>query len=212
MKDGVFRLAGTELESVNADQETRVREDSQIWRCEVIVNAAVPPVRRPDGPQQETGSGRRTACALPLLVSTITEKSRCLEIRNVPQDPVEPSSSNAMPQRSVRSWKNCPATRRPARRRRTVRRCSPPRDRPNATRTRVLPALMRTASRGADGSGSTRPGLDRPVDIRTPEGVQRWCTELGIRGKELLKAVQPSVLASTASRNTSVPAGISWKG
>ena len=37
MKDWRFSLAGTELESIIADQGARVREHSQIWRCEVVL-------------------------------------------------------------------------------------------------------------------------------------------------------------------------------
>ena len=46
MKDWMFSLAGTELESINSDKGARVREHSQIWRCEVVLDAAVPPARR----------------------------------------------------------------------------------------------------------------------------------------------------------------------
>jgi len=49
MKEWKFSLAGTELESVCSDKDNRVREHTQIWRCEVVLDATVPPARRTIG-------------------------------------------------------------------------------------------------------------------------------------------------------------------
>jgi len=46
MKDWHFSLAGTELETIATDDGTRVREHSQIWRCEIVLDATAPPARR----------------------------------------------------------------------------------------------------------------------------------------------------------------------